>query len=167
MADIRDKQTDPKDRLPTSRNPSGGSSQLRPAEAVPPAPKFALRQEPAAEPEAPADDNRGDVPLPSLLPEESAAPEFGDRLLESRPLDISSSPPKHGDPDAMFSVVTRGLIRVERRKVFRRRFKWYATGLVFLSVVAAAAYAVWRYEPDWALQWLSTDWRPDFLRFRR
>ena len=166
MANIRDKQSDPKDREPTSKNPSAGSSNRRPTDGVPPTPKFGLRGEPPAGTKTPADDNFRDVPLPSVVPDESAAPEWVDIILQSEPLDFSPSPLRHADPEGMFSDVTRGLIRVERRKVFRRRLKWYAIGVAFPAVVAAVAYAVWHDQPDWMLQWMSTDWMPDFLSQR-
>ena len=61
----------------------------------------------------------------------------------------------------MFRAVTRGLIRVERRKTLgRRRFWQLALLLVFLSALGAA-YTVWQYQPDWMIQKWSADWPRD------
>jgi hypothetical protein len=82
--------------------------------------------------------------------------------IESRA--VSSNRRKHDKKKSMFDAVTRGLIRVERRKTFARRLSWrLAMGLYVSIALGGAAFALWQYQPQWAMQWWPTDWPREFL----
>lgn len=161
VVDIRDKQSDPEDRVPAARDPQADSWKSRPDESVPPAPKFSLQQPPPAEIATPATARGETSPAATDFSAAFDAADLSGDILESEPVTLPPSPLKHADTDAMFGAVTRGLIQVERRKTLGVRMRRLTLALVFLTVAGAAAYAVWHYQQDWVLQWWPADWAGD------
>ncbi|MCH8923274.1 MAG: hypothetical protein IIA67_09030 [Planctomycetes bacterium] len=159
----RKQQSDSGEREPTAPSPLADPWKSRPGESPPPSLKFPLREPPPSENMAPAADRGDDSQRADIPPEEQDEAALTGTTLRSELLALASSFARHHEKNAMFGAVTRGLIRVERRKTLRRRILWRLAMTLFISGVAGAGYAVWHNQPDWAMPWWPADWWPGDL----